>query len=435
MKSDIGSRIPFQDFDLRQWVEYIQTRHFRSIDMTLERVTEVWSRLGKPKAALTITVAGTNGKGSTVRLLESTLCSSRCSVGAYTSPHLMRFNERIRINGEEATSDEICQSFCEIEEVVGDIPLTYFEYATLSALWLFSRYALDVQILEVGMGGRLDAVNMMDSDLAVVTSIGLDHQAWLGNDRETIALEKAEVMREGSTAICSDRSIPQSLVSFAKEKSVELLAIGQDFDIRFEGDALYWDSKSSRCKWAWKTVGPISFPLAGAHQRDNLAGAVAVLAILADRLGLRVEEVLSGISRSVLPGRCQILGTSPLIIMDVAHNLDSIAALSRFLIQNPVQGNTIAIFGALIDKKPDEVICPILSHVDCWHLAGVSGERGQSSTDLKSRLKDICDCNHIACHDNPKTAYRHVMDLAEPHDRIVVFGSFHVAGDILELLE
>lgn len=435
MKSDIGSRIPFRGFDLSQWVEYIQTRHFRSIDMNLERVTEVWSRLGKPKAALTITVAGTNGKGSTVRLLESTFCSGRCSVGAYTSPHLIRFNERVRINGEEATSDEICQSFCEIEEVVGDIPLTYFEYATLSALWLFSKHALDVQILEVGMGGRLDAVNMMDSDLAVVTSIGLDHQTWLGNDRETIALEKAEVMRGGSTAICSDRNMPKSLAAFAKEKAVELLVIGRDFDLRFEGDALYWDGRSSRCKWAWKTVGPISLALTGAHQYDNLAGAVAALAILADRLGLHVDEVLSGISRSTLPGRCQILNTSPLIIMDVAHNLDSVAVLAEFLLQNPVQGHTIAIFGALVDKKPDEVIRPILPHVNCWHLAGVSGERGQTSSGLKCKLENICDGDRIVCHDNPKTAYRHVMDLVEPHDRIVIFGSFHVAGDILELLE
>ncbi len=435
MKSDTGSRIPFQDFDLNQWVGYIQTRHFRSIDMTLQRVTEVWSRLGRPKAALTITVAGTNGKGSTVCLLESALCSDRCSVGTYTSPHLIRFNERIRINGREATSDEICQSFCEIEEVVGDIPLTYFEYATLSALWLFSKHDLDVQILEVGMGGRLDAVNMMDGDLAVVTSIGLDHQAWLGNDRETIALEKAEVMREGSTAICSDRNIPKSLVAFAKEKSVELLVIGQDFDIRFEGGAVYWDRKSSRCKSAWNIAGPISLPLTGAHQYDNLAGVIAVLAILAERLDLHIEEVLSGISRSILPGRCQILDTSPLIILDVAHNLDSVTVLAEFLLQHPVEGHTIAIFGALTDKNLDEVVRPIVSQVDRWHLAGISGERGQSSTELKRKFGGICDCSHIACHDDPSTAYRHVMDIVEPQDRIVIFGSFRVAGDILGLHE
>ncbi|MCY4228641.1 MAG: bifunctional folylpolyglutamate synthase/dihydrofolate synthase [Gammaproteobacteria bacterium] len=435
MKSGIDSRIPFRSFNLSQWVEYIQTRHCRSVDMTLDRVTEVWSRLGKPKAAVTIIVAGTNGKGSTVRLLESALCAGRGSVGAYTSPHLVRFNERIRINGEEATSGEICQSFCEIEEVVGDIPLTYFEYATLSALWLFSKHALDVQILEVGMGGRLDAVNMMDCDIAVVTSIGLDHQAWLGNDRETIALEKAEVMREGRIAICSDRNMPKSLAAFAREKSVDLLVIGRDFDVRCKGDALCWESKSNRCKWAWKTVDPISLLMTGAHQHDNLAGAVAVLSVLAEQLGLDIERVLTGIGHSVLPGRCQILSTSPLVIMDVAHNLDSVEVLAEFLLHNTVQGRTIAIYGALIDREPDKVLCPILPHVDSWHLAGISGERGQASTELKRKIGDACDSEQVVCHDDSKTAYRHVMDFAGPRDRIVIFGSFHVAGDILGLLE
>jgi len=434
MKSDTGSRIPFQDFDLSQWIEYVQTRHFRSIDMTLERVTEVWTRLGKPKAAMTITVAGTNGKGSTVRLLESALCSEHRSVGAYTSPHLVHFNERIRINGVDACSREICQSFCEIEDVVGDIPLTYFEYATLSALWLFSKHELDMQILEVGMGGRLDAVNMIDSDLAVISSIGLDHQAWLGNDRETIALEKAEVMRKGSTAVCSDRNMPDSLAAFAREKPVKLRVIGRDFDIRAEDDALYWDSISSRYNWAWDTVGPMSFPFAGAHQHDNLAGAVAALAILAERLELHVPELISGIGRCKFSGRCQILGTSPLVVMDVAHNQDSATALAEFLFQNPVEGQTAAIFGVLADKPLHDIIRTVLPHVDCWHLAGIAGERGQSSSELDRQFKDIPDCARIVCHDDSKTAYRHALDLAEPHDRIVVFGSFHVAGDILGLI-
>ncbi len=433
MRTESDSR--FQDFDLTRWIEYIQTRHFRSIDMTLGRVTEVWSRLGKPKADLTITVAGTNGKGSTVRFLESALCSEYRSVGAYTSPHLIRFNERIRVNGKEATCDEICQSFSEIEEVAGDIPLTYFEYATLSALWLFSKHALDIQILEVGMGGRLDAVNIVDCDLAAITSIGLDHQAWLGNDRETIALEKAAVMRENGIVICSDRNMPQSLVEFANEKSVRLLALGRDFDIQHENDTLIWNGKNFRYKWAWEVVGPISPPLAGTHQHDNLAGAIAVLATLADRLDLQIPQIISGIGRSTLFGRCQVMDRSPLVILDVAHNLDSVNVLVEFLMQNPVEGHTVAIFGALIDKKLGDIVCPILTHVDSWNLAGISGERGQSSSELDLKFKEISGGAEAVCHDDPKTAYRYALSVAKPQDRLVVFGSFHVAGSILELFE
>ncbi|MCY4050032.1 MAG: bifunctional folylpolyglutamate synthase/dihydrofolate synthase [Gammaproteobacteria bacterium] len=431
----MDSRIQFQDFNLNQWVEYIQTRHYRSIDMTLDRVTEVWSRLGKPKAKLTITVAGTNGKGSTVRFLESALCSESRSIGVYTSPHLVRFNERIRINGKEATCDEICQSFSEIEKVVGDIPLTYFEYATLSALWLFAKNALDIQILEVGMGGRLDAVNIIDSDLAVITSIGLDHQAWLGIDRETIALEKAEIMREGVTAICSDRNIPKSLIAFARDKSIQLLTVGCDYDVRYKNDALIWDSNSFRYKWAWDTVGPISPPQIGTHQHDNMAGAIAALAILAERLDLQISEIITGIHRSTLSGRCQIMCTSPLVILDVAHNFDSVNVLAEFLMQNQVQGHTIAIFGVLTDKDLEDIVRPLLVQVDRWHLTGISGERGQSSTELNLKFKEISGGSETVCHNDPQTAYRHAMGIAKPKDRLVIFGSFHVAGSILELFE
>ena len=434
MKSVTDAHVPFENFDLNQWVEYIQTRHSRSIDMTLARVSEAWRRLGQVQPACTITIAGTNGKGSTVRILESILNSGHRKVGAYTSPHLVRFNERIRINGADASTHALCAAFCEIEKVLDGLPLTYFEYATLCALWLFARHELDIQLLEVGMGGRLDAVNIIDSNLALITSIGLDHEAWLGHDRETIALEKAEVMRAGMTAVCADRNLPESLENFAVQKAVDLMVVGRDFDVQHEHDGLYWVGKHARFQNEWARIGPIDNALSGAHQMDNLAGAVAALAVLAPRLELTVPEIVCGIDRCTLPGRCQVLSTAPLVIIDVAHNHDSALALAEFLLKQPVDGRTHAVFGTLRDKRPDQIIRPLLSQVDCWHLTGTAGERGQSSGELAGKIHNVVDRDWITCHDDPKSAYRSALDASGMQDRIVVFGSFHVAGDILELI-
>lgn len=434
MDPALRSGTSFRDFSLDQWVEYTQSRHWRSIDMTLDRVSRVWERLGGKRSACSITVAGTNGKGSTVRMLETVLGHGIGSVGAYTSPHLVRFNERIRINGKEASTRGICEAFCTVEEAVGDTPLTYFEYATLCALWLFCRHSLNVGILEVGMGGRLDAVNMIDSDLAVITSIGLDHEAWLGGDREAIALEKAGVMREGMPVVCSDRNMPGSLEAAARAKAAHLLIIGRDFDVVRKQGALFWHGKHPRFPESWQSVGPIRLPLAGVHQEDNMAGAVAALAILSGRLGLGIADVLEGIGRTTVSGRCQIAATHPLVVVDVAHNADSVRSLVDFLNEHPVCGQTHAVFGALRDKTLDDILQPMLPLVDRWHLTRLEGERGQSAGELEGKFRLIAPHGRVDCLDSPKDAYLSALACADRRDRIVIFGSFHVAGDILELM-
>ena len=435
MTSEIVAHGPCRAFNLHQWVEYIQRQHWRTMDMTLERITKVWNILEGKKCGYNIIVAGTNGKGSTIKILESIFLNSGKITGAYTSPHLVRFNERIRVNGIEVPDNEICDAFFVVDLAAKGIPLTYFEYATLCALVIFQAKSVDICLLEVGMGGRLDAVNMIDGDMAVITSIGIDHEAWLGHDRETIAREKAGIIRKRMPVVCSDRDVPKSLVKVAEDKEASLFKLGRDFEILSENGSYFWYGKDRAFPHAWSRIGPITEPTSGYHQFDNLAGAIATLALSSEQTDINPSGVIPGVADFLPSARCQIIEHAPLVVLDVAHNYNSACRLASFLDQHPVKGKSLAVFGVLRDKTLNSLLEPLIAYIDHWILAGLEGERGQSSSELLARTEKLLDSSIITCCDSPKSAYLAARDKADVYDRVVIFGSFYVAGDILYLLK
>lgn len=429
-----ASRPAWRKFDLPQWIEYIQQQHFRSIDMTLSRAARVWSRLDNGTHRHTVSVAGTNGKGSTVAYLEKALVCSGLRTGSYTSPHLVRFNERIRIDGIAVADADLCRAFCRIEEASDDTPLTFFEYATLCALWIFQCNRLQVQLLEVGMGGRLDAVNIVDADIAVITAIGLDHMAWLGPDRETIALEKAGIIRRDRPVVCSDPQIPDSLGIAAAGKSAPMVVINRDYFLKEVPGGWQWSGKSALFPHGWKTIGPVHAPLSGQHQQWNLSGALAALSILAGYVRLDRKQVARGIAGAAIQARCQIVSRWPLVVLDVAHNMDSVCMLAEFLARNSVKGTSIAVFGTLRDKAPESFVAMMDRHIDRWMLAGLDeGERGQTARELAQKMVPVVEAHLLECFDSPQAAYRQAIEQAGHQGRIIVFGSFITVGAILPL--
>ncbi len=428
------SQALWRKFDLAQWVEYIQQQHCRSIDMTLSRVAQVWGRLDNGTSRHTISVAGTNGKGSTVAFLERALISSGLRTGSYTSPHLVRFNERIRIDGIAVPDTELCQAFCRIEEAADHVPLTFFEYSTLCALWIFQCNRLQVQLLEVGMGGRLDAVNIVDADIAVITSIGLDHMDWLGSDRESIALEKAGIIRRRKPVVCSDPDIPDNLNIAAAEMLAPMVVIDRDYFLRDMADGYQWHGKSALFPHDWKTIGPVHAPFSGRHQKRNLSGALATLSILAGLTRLEQKKVVCGIAETSIQARCQIVSRLPLVILDVAHNADSVCMLAEFLAQNPVNGTSTAVFGMLRDKALESFVELLNPHMDHWMLTSLeAGERGQTAYELAGKMAPVVGIHRLECFDTPQTAYSKAIEQTGCHDRIIVFGSFMTVGAILPL--
>jgi dihydrofolate synthase/folylpolyglutamate synthase len=401
------------------------------MEMSLGRIRDVCSNMGAGKTGFTIIVAGTNGKGSTISMLEAALVDAGNKTGTYTSPHLVRFNERIKIDGQECTDQQICMAFCEIESSRAGISLTYFEYATLCALLLFRNNLVDVSLLEIGMGGRFDAVNMIDGDLAVITSIGIDHEAWLGNDRETIAAEKAGIIRKGMTVVCSDPKIPQRIVEICEQQQAQLLALNRDFTLIDSDSGYAWKSNHPRIPGSWRSLDGIYPPLPGSHQLDNLAGVIAALALCSGETGVRDSRFAYALQGNRLMARCQVIGMEPLIIVDVAHNRDSTAQLASFLEANEVAGKSIAVFGVLADKALDRVLQPLQSMFDLWILVSLGGERGQSASELAAKFNELGGNRVLICKNNPVEAYREAMARAKKHDRIVIFGSFHTVGDII----
>ena len=427
-------------FTLNHWVEYIQKQHWRTMDMNLQRISQVWCNLGSPLNAFTIVVGGTNGKGSSISMLESVIRENELSCGVYTSPHLVHFNERIRVNGIEATDQEICQAFCRIEQCRQGITLTYFEYATVCALLIFSQRKVQVCILEVGMGGRLDAVNMVDSDIVLITSIGIDHQQWLGTDREQIAREKAGLLRKNGIAVCSDPDTPAAIYQTADELGTRLISLNRDFRVELHcsrpGAALIaWKSDHRLIPEPWRELDQIRPPFAGEHQIVNLSGVIAVLAVISEQLGLDPCALPSGLGKSRISGRCQVISTQPTVVIDVAHNADSAGELAKFLQSMSCQGRTIAVLGVLADKDLNQIIPKISDLVDHWVVASLHEDRGQTSKELAEKLSQFSDpATHIRC-DNPVEAYKQALKLADSSDRVVIFGSFHTVGDIIGHIE
>jgi len=419
-----------KDSTLAEWLAYLETLHPKAIAMGLDRVSAVYARLGVVLRCPVITVGGTNGKGSTCALLECMLRAGGYRVGAYTSPHLLHYNERVRVDAADATDDALLQAFAAVESARLTTPLTYFEFGTLATLWLLARAELDVAVLEVGLGGRLDAVNVVDADVAIVTTVAIDHVDYLGTTREDIGREKAGIFRSGAFAICADRLPPATLLAQASAICAKLLRIGIDYDFTAHDG-----------QWSYRGPGgtrhglPIP-ALRGAYQLANAATALAALDVLRDRLPVPMGAVREGLVSVELPGRLQVLPGRPVIVLDVAHNPQAAAALADSLGSMGFHPQTWAVFGIMADKDIGSVISTLLPRVDRWYVASLPPPRGATAEGLRLRL-EAAGVAPAAIRDfnDPASAYRAAREAVAEADRIIVFGSFLTVAAALALTD
>jgi len=413
---------------LDEWLAHCERLHTKSIDMTLLRVQLVRNRLQLRFEVPVVTVAGTNGKGSSCAMLESIALRSGYKVGLYIKPHLVHFEERCRINGASLHAEALLPHFAAVEAARQDIALTYFEFTTLAIMRALSMTALDLVILEVGLGGRLDAVNAIDTDCALITSIDLDHVEYLGDTREAIGFEKAGIMRAGKPAIVSDPVAPASIVRHAEAIGADLWLAGRDFN--HSGD---------RQQWSWTGRGrrrnALAYPaLRGANQLLNASGVLAVFEALRDLLPVSAQAVRSGLATVELAGRFQIVPGQPALVLDVAHNPQATAALAYNLDQMGFFPRTHAVFGAMHDKDIAGMLVRLLPLVDAWYLCDLPVPRAAPAQEL-ARLVQATAASRapvLTTHDTPHQALRAALDAADPADRIVVFGSFLCVGGVLK---
>jgi dihydrofolate synthase/folylpolyglutamate synthase len=402
--------------NLNQWLHYLETLHPSEIDMGLSRVLQVSQNMGLLKPApLVIMAAGTNGKGSTVTLISSILQQANQKVGTYMSPHLHKYNERVKINGVMLTDDDFIESFEAIEKARGEVLLTYFEVGTLSSLYLFMKHKVDVAVLEVGLGGRLDAVNIVDADISVVTSVGLDHQDWLGSDLSAIAFEKAGIYRNGKPAICGEENPQQSLIDHANEIQAPLYIKGEQFSF-IEGGS----------DWRWKGVAndgqeinlknlPLpSLPI------ENAATVLQALQFVPFSLSL--DNIVAGINNAQLSGRIEQINQPFKAILDVGHNPQAAKLLAQRLNMSPPNGRRFALLAMLADKDPAGVVDELMDYIDEWHLAGIKGYRGQESVLLAKRVES--QLPEAICHDQVDNALDDLLVKMNKDDELVVLGSF-----------
>ncbi|MEO8304155.1 MAG: bifunctional tetrahydrofolate synthase/dihydrofolate synthase [Betaproteobacteria bacterium] len=401
------------------WLAYLETLHPKSIAMGLERVAVVHARMASALACPAITVTGTNGKGSTCAVLETVLRCAGHGTGLYTSPHLLRYNERVRVRGEPADDATLIRAFNDVEDARDAVPLTYFEYGTLAALSIFARAGLDVVILEVGLGGRLDAVNVIDADVAIVTSVDLDHMDYLGPTREDIGREKAGIFRPGRPVVCADPDPPSTLIAHATAIGAPILAMGRDYG--FVAEHRQWQY--------WGPGGPrygLPLPaLHGTYQLANAATALAALDLLRDRLHVAAGAVRDGLVTVDLPGRFQVLPGRPVIVLDVAHNPHAARALEATLGAMGRFPQTSAVFGVLADKDIGGVIDAVRSRIDRWYVATLPGPRGATALAIAAALEAAgVGPGAIRRFDDVATALDAARVGAGEADRIIVFGSF-----------
>ncbi len=416
---------------LSDWLAHCERLHPKTIDMTLSRVEQVRDRLGLRFEAPVVTVAGTNGKGSTCAMLESIALQAGYRVGLYIKPHFMDFEERCRVGGQSVSAESLLPHFEAVEAARGDVALTYFEFTTLAIVRRLAQEPLDLVILEVGLGGRLDAVNAIDPDVAVITSIDLDHVEYLGPDRESIGREKAGILRAGKPAVCSDPVPPASIAAEATRLGADLRQSGKDFV--FDGDRQQW-----RWQGRTKRFAGLAYPaLRGANQLLNAAGVLAAFEAWADRLPISAQAVRSGLAMVELPGRFQVLPGQPAVVLDVAHNPHAVATLAQNLDQMGFSPRTHAVFGAMGDKALDEVIAKIAPWIDHWHFCDLPTPRAASAAELGARFERLRPSLKLppkvdaSQHANPWDALAAARALSEPADRIVVFGSFFTVGGVM----
>ena len=392
---------------LEQWLELLETRHNKKIDLGLTRVRQVYKNLKLDKVAdKIVTVAGTNGKGSTVAMLSSICRSAQYSVGEFTSPHLIKYNERIKINNENASDAEIIDAFKQIELNLNGISLSYFEYATLAACIIFKQHQVDIAILEVGLGGRLDSVNIVDSDCAIITTIDIDHTAWLGNDIESIAFEKAGIMRSNKPVIYGDLNCPLAIIKHAKQINARLIF-----------------AMENKCNY--------QINLKGDYQQYN--ANTAIKAINALQINIDEGDIVNGLKNIVLPARLQQISQNPAIILDVAHNKQAATSLSNWLKNNPVEGKTIAVFTVLADKNVKDWLTVFSGTIDIWCISQANTSLSMDKKELLSLLAD--HARLVSSFKSIKQAFEAAKNMSQKKDRIIVFGSFYTVSDVMKLCE
>jgi len=402
---------------LADWLAYIEQQHPKSIALGLDRISKVVDAMGVTLACPVVTVGGTNGKGSTCAMIEAIGRAAGYRTGLYTSPHLLRYNERVRIAGAEAGDDALCEAFAAVEAGRGGVPLTYFEFGTLGALWLFARERIELAVLEVGLGGRLDAVNVIDPSCAVLTSVGIDHVDYLGGTREEIGREKAGIFRADRPAVVSEPDPPQTIYEVKRD----VLLINRDFGYIDEGSQwAYWGPGGKRAGLAYPA-------LRGKVQLRNASAALCALYSL--QLPVAMQDVRRGLAEVTLPGRFQVLPGQPQVLLDVAHNAQAAAVLERNLADSGFARKVFAVCGMLRDKDIGAVLRTLAPRITRWHLASLPGPRGASAAELAAHVS-----GNVHEFPTPTDAFAAAKGLAGEGDKIVVFGSFLTVSEVIAWL-
>lgn len=409
---------------LEQWLRWQETLHPSAIDLGLERVARVADRLAcRNPGRLVITVGGTNGKGSALVMLEAILLRAGYRVGCYTSPHLFRYNERLRMQGELVSDTAFCDAFDRVDKARGDISLTYFEFGTLAALDIMRQQQLDVALLEVGLGGRLDAVNIVDADVALLTSIGIDHTDWLGLDRESIGREKAGIFRAGKPAVCGDASPPQSVRSKARRLGADLRVLGADYRLQESGRGWHWQGRHSSFRDLPRPA------LTGTHQLANAASVLMVLELLREPLPVSREAMESGLKWVALPGRIQKINGRVEQVLDVSHNAHAALALADALRHMPAAGTTYAVMGMMKDKNVQSFVQALQAEVACWYAVGLEPERASDPQQLAADIRAVVGAVPVASCDSVDEAIDALRGTVSFGDRILICGSFHTVAE------
>lgn len=426
------THLPVRFQSLPEWLSWQETLHFTDVDPGLERIGKVWDKLkiSQPLPFKIVTVAGTNGKGSSVALLDAILRAGDYRVGTYTSPHLRYYNERIVVDGQPCSDEQICEAFARIDGARGDVSLTYFEFATLAALLIFIEQEIDIALLEVGMGGRLDAVNLVDADIALITPVGLDHTQWLGHDRETIAREKAGIIRTARPVVCSETDPARSLLAYADECDAPVHIAGQAFSHRI--DDLTWSWSNARHDWP-----NLPYPaLAGEYQFQNASAVLQVVSLLEDiGFAVPIGTICTGLKQVCLPGRFQTIAGDIPRILDVTHNQQGAMNLFKLLAAKPIEGETYAVMGMLQDKDVQKVVTTLSPVISSWFIGGLDNQRGLSGQAAAQQALKVVDEDEVQVFQTVPLAYEGAMSCAQSGDRVLVFGSFHTVGAVMEVME
>lgn len=428
---------------LADWLAHLEGLHPKGqagIELGLERIRQVKAALGQIQHCPVIVVGGTNGKGSTCAYLENIIDRAGYKVGCYTSPHILAYNERVRLNGVPVDDAALCAAFAKVEaaRLATGVALTYFEFGTLAAWEVFAAAGVEAAVLEVGLGGRLDAVNAYEPDVSIVTTVALDHTDWLGPDRESIGFEKAGIFRAGKPALCADPQPPQRLLDHAATIGADLRLIGRDFGFERPGA----EAAENRLQWRWWCRSgdqlirrSLAYPgLRGPTQLLNAAVALAALEAIADKLPVTMQAIRPGLIETELSGRFQVVPGKPAIVLDVGHNPQAVRVLADNLSNMGFFDHTYAVVGMLSDKDIAGALAPLRGRVDYWYLATLPGPRGTPAETLAGIVRASGLGGEILCHDTPAAAMQAARGRAGESDRILAFGSFYTVAGALEVL-